>query len=78
MAFGPTARHIGENRQDRYFIIVVPKNERIMPEKDQAEGNDNQARTDCGQEISPLVNTDFHRRRKRDLLICVSSVFIYG
>jgi hypothetical protein len=41
VAFGPTARHIGEHRQDRYFIIVIPKNERIMPQKDQAEAHDN-------------------------------------
>ena len=78
VAFDPTARHIGEHWQDRYFIIVVPKNERIMPEKDQAEENDNQARTDCAQEISPLINTDFHRCRKRNLLVRVSSVFIRG
>jgi hypothetical protein len=78
VAFGPTARHIGEHRQDRYFIIVVPKNERIVPKKDQAEENDNQARTDCAQEISPLINRDFHRCRKRNLLVCVSSVFIRG
>jgi hypothetical protein len=35
--FRPTARYIGEHRQDRQFIVVVPKNERIVPEKDQAE-----------------------------------------
>ncbi len=40
VAFGPTARHIGEHRQNRQFIIVFPKNERIMPEKDQAEADD--------------------------------------
>jgi inorganic triphosphatase YgiF len=49
-----------------------------MPEKDQTEENDNQARTDSAQEISPLISTDFHRCRKRNLLLCVSSVFIRG
>jgi hypothetical protein len=43
VAFGPTARHIGEHRQDRYFIIVVPENEWIMPEKDAAKCDDDQA-----------------------------------
>ena len=39
--FRPTARDIGEHRQNRQFIIVIPKNERIMPEQDEAkEGND--------------------------------------
>jgi hypothetical protein len=49
-----------------------------VPKKNQAEENDNQARTDCAQEISPLINRDFHRCRKRNLLVCVSSVFIRG
>jgi len=37
MTFGPTARCIGEHRQDRQLVIVVPKNVWIMPEQDQAE-----------------------------------------
>src|SRR5438034_11785532 len=36
----PTARHIGKHRQDRQFIIIIPKNERIVPEKKQAEEDD--------------------------------------
>ena len=36
----PTARHIGEHRQDRQFIIIIPKNQRIVPEKKQAEEED--------------------------------------
>jgi hypothetical protein len=40
MAFGPTARHIGEHGQHRYFIIVVPKNERIMPKQNEAKSDD--------------------------------------
>src|SRR6266487_1794052 len=47
MAFGPTARYIGEHRQDRQFIIVVPKKERIMPEQKQAKCDDGQAGCNC-------------------------------
>ena len=43
MAFGPTARHIGEYRQNGQFIIVVPKNERIMPKQDKTEGDNDGA-----------------------------------
>ena len=42
MAFRPTARHVCEHGQNRQFIVVVPKNERIMPEKDEAEEDDKQ------------------------------------
>ena len=41
VTFRPTARHIGEHGQDRQFIVVIPKNERIVPEKNEAERNDN-------------------------------------
>ena len=37
IALRPAARHIGEHRQDRQLIIIIPKNERIMPKKKQAE-----------------------------------------
>jgi hypothetical protein len=40
MTFGPTPRHVGENWQHRHFVIIIPKNERIVPEQYQAEGND--------------------------------------
>ena len=37
MAFRPTARDIGENRQNRDLVIVVPKKKRIVPEENKAE-----------------------------------------
>jgi hypothetical protein len=40
VAFGPTACHIGEHRQDRQFIIVVPKKERIVPKQKEAKCDD--------------------------------------
>jgi hypothetical protein len=40
MTLGPTTRHVGEHWQHRQFVIVIPKNERIVPEQYQAEGND--------------------------------------
>jgi hypothetical protein len=43
MAFGPTARHVGEHGKNRQFIVVVPKNERIVPEKNEAEEDDEQS-----------------------------------
>jgi hypothetical protein len=41
MAFGPATRHVGEYRQHRQLIIVVPKNERIVEKQDQAKDNNN-------------------------------------
>ena len=35
----PTARHVGKHRQHRQFIIVVPKKQRIVPEQDEAEAD---------------------------------------
>ena len=37
MAFRPAARDIGEDRQNRDFVIVVPKKKRIVPEQNEAE-----------------------------------------
>ena len=51
MALGPTACHIGEHGQHRYFIIIIPKNKRIMPEKDETESNDYQATSEEAEEI---------------------------
>ena len=42
MSFRPAARHIGEHRQDRQFVIVISKNKRIVPEKNEAEEDDDQ------------------------------------
>src|SRR5882724_9340140 len=39
----PAARHIGEHRQDRQFVVVIPKNERIVPEQNEAEEDDNES-----------------------------------
>ena len=59
VAFGPGARYIGEHRQDRQFIIVVPKNERIMPEKDEGECDDEQSGREGAEEmIAPAVRSD--------------------
>ena len=43
MTFGPTARHVGEHMQHRQFIIIIPKNEWIMPEQDQAKEDGNES-----------------------------------
>jgi hypothetical protein len=43
MTLGPTACHVVEDRQHRQFIIVVPKNEWIMPEQNQAKEDDNKS-----------------------------------
>jgi hypothetical protein len=40
MALRPAARHIGEHWQDRQLIIIIPKDEWIVPEKDEAEEED--------------------------------------
>ena len=40
----PCPRHIGEDRQDGNFVVVVPENEGIVREEEEAEGDDNEAR----------------------------------
>ena len=40
LAMIPCSRHIGENWQHRDFVIVVPKNERIVGKKKKAEDDD--------------------------------------
>jgi hypothetical protein len=40
MTFRPTARHIRKYGQHGQFIIVIPKNERIVPEQKKAECDD--------------------------------------
>src|ERR1700682_1500218 len=40
VSFRPAPRHVGKNGQDRKFIVVVPKEKRIVPEEDEAEGGD--------------------------------------
>src|SRR4029453_15959426 len=78
MAFAPAPRDIGEHGQDRQFIVVIPKNKWIVPEQEQTKCDDNCASSDCAEEISPLINTDFHRCRKKNLLIVIQSAFIFG
>jgi hypothetical protein len=40
MAFAPTARDIGEHGQNRQFIIVIPKQKRIVPKEKQTKEDD--------------------------------------
>jgi hypothetical protein len=51
----PCPRHIGEDRQDGNFVVVVPKNEGIVREQEDAEGDDDQ---------SGDRRTDYLRTRK--------------
>ena len=37
MTLGPTARYIGEYRQHRQFVVVIPKEQRIVPEENKAK-----------------------------------------
>jgi hypothetical protein len=39
MTFAPTPSDIGEHRQDRQFVIVTPKDERIVPDEQEAKGD---------------------------------------
>ena len=78
MAFAPAPSDIAEYGKDRQFVIVVPKNEWIMPDQQETESGDDQSGDDRAEEILPPINADFHRCRKNWLQICVSSVFIRG
>jgi hypothetical protein len=42
MALAPAAGHVGEHWQDRQFVIIVPKKERIVPEKEQTKEDDDE------------------------------------
>src|SRR5436309_15664888 len=43
MTLRPTTREVGEHRQHRQFIIVIPKNERIVPEQKKTEEDDDKS-----------------------------------
>ena len=64
MAFGPTARHVGEHGQNRQFIIVVPKNQWIVPAAISDKNRRRVIRLKARRKILPLINADFHRSEK--------------
>ena len=43
LAVRPASRDISKDRQDRKLVVVVPEEKRIVPEKDEAEKNDDPA-----------------------------------
>src|SRR5205814_1631163 len=49
----------GENRQDRQLVVVVPKEERIVPKEDEAECGDDEARAERTEIMRALQA--FHR-----------------
>src|ERR1700730_17059461 len=51
MTLVPTACDIGEHGQDRQFIVVIPKNQRVVPEKEKAKRGDDKAGCDGAEEI---------------------------
>src|ERR1700736_2634026 len=70
MTFVPAARDIGEHWQDRQFIIVAPKNERIVPEKKKAKGDNDGSREQRakdfrtrGARLGHLINKTFNAQR---------------
>src|SRR5256885_1351883 len=44
-AVRPTAGNVGEDRKNRQLVVVIPKDERIVPEKNQAKESDERAST---------------------------------
>src|SRR4030095_7003465 len=64
MAFRPTARHVCEHGQNRQFIVIVPKHERIVPENNEAKGNDEYSGRECAQKIRTLGARLGHLRRQ--------------
>ena len=58
MDFGPAARHVGEHRKNRQFIVVIPKNERIVPEKNQTKCENDEPGEKCAkQTVGRLCQT---------------------
>src|SRR5581483_1548387 len=46
VTFRPAARHVRKHRKHRQFIIVIPKNERIVPQKQETKEDDDKSRAD--------------------------------
>ena len=46
MPFRPAPRDIGEDRQDRELVIVIPKKKRIVPEQHETEYDDGESGAD--------------------------------
>jgi hypothetical protein len=44
LTFRPTARDVGENRQNGNLVIIVPKEERIVPEQEETKAKHGAAR----------------------------------
>src|SRR5262249_44037587 len=57
--FAPTPCDIREHRQDRQFVIVVPKNERIVNEQEQAKANDDRSSDERAEKIFSQRTTGF-------------------
>src|SRR5437868_996431 len=51
ISFRPASSNVSENRQDRELVIVVPKEKRIVPEENEAEGDDGEAGEKRTEEI---------------------------
>ena len=62
MSFRPAARDIGEDRQDRNLVIVVPEDVRIMPE---AGGRQKSATVRRAGERAPSIRADRAARESK-------------
>ena len=55
MPFAPATGDVGKHRQDRQLIIVVPEHERIAPEENQAEANNEETSCCRADEINVCI-----------------------
>src|ERR1700682_1296719 len=51
MSFGPASCHIGEHRQNRKLVIVIPKEKWIVPEQHKTKRDNNCSRSERAEEI---------------------------
>src|SRR5438874_898332 len=51
MSFRPTPRHIGEDGQNRKLVVIIPKQEWIMPEQQETECHDDESGKESANKV---------------------------
>ncbi len=52
MSFRPRPRHVGEDREDGELVVVVPEKQRIAPQENEKEENNESATIERADEIA--------------------------
>jgi hypothetical protein len=52
MTLVPASGDVRKDRQNRELVIIIPKDQRIVPQKQQTKRDDNQAGAQCAEKIA--------------------------